>query len=95
MQLPTLGHFSYAAARDCLGESVMLELLIYAVFLLVLMPAILLGFGKLVRIYSNKLSLVGRSAADIVATVPRYEGLHERLTAAAKANPLLPRWTRR
>ena len=72
----------------------MLELLLYTGLLLVLMPALLFGVGKMIYAYNDKLSLIGQGAPAVAVPAPSYEALHERLNAAAKANPILPRWKR-
>ena len=69
----------------------MLELLAYVGLLLVAMPAILLATGKLIAVYNIKLSSPsGTAARAATPTSPDYETLHQRLVAAAEANPFLP-----
>ncbi len=70
----------------------MLELLAYVILILVVMPALLLGMGKLIAIYNAKLSLSRGAAPRTASPAPQnYDTLHQRLAAAAEANPFLPK----
>jgi cation transporter-like permease len=70
----------------------MLELLAYVALLLVVIPGLLLAVGKLIAVYSAKLSLSEGAAPRATSPAPQnYETLHQRLVAAAEAHPFLPK----
>lgn len=69
----------------------MLELLAYVGLILFVVPALLFATGKLIAVYGNKLSSTNSTTVRSARPPsPRYETLHQRLVAAAEANPLLP-----